>query len=124
MRYTYDKRNPNPYNINIKNINYYMPSIFSKLISCQYELRVSLYFNSFVALSDRPRVKFPIYIVHQSVLEYQNEIQRQIELDKMKSNNINNIKSNNFEKNKNIINNNLNEHNINHNQKNQEDNLP
>ena len=141
-RYAYDKKNVSPYGINMENIDYYMPSIFSKLISCQYELGVSLYFNSYVSDSERPRVKFPIYIVHQSVLEYQNEIQRKNELDKMNQNNIFNIKSNNFEdknnnnninynnfdNNKNIINNNLNYHNIKYNQnyynKNQEDNLP
>ena len=141
-RYNEIKKNVNPYGINMTNIDYYMPSIFSKLISCQYELGVSLFFNSYVSDSERPRVKFPIYIVHQSVLEYQNEIKRKIELDKMKSNNIFNVKSknfedknnnnninyNNFDNNKNIINNNLNYHNINNNQnyynKNQEDNLP
>ena len=151
-KYFYDKGNMNPYGFNISNINYYMPTIFSKIFCCQYELRASLQynFNSFVADNDRPRLKFPIYIVHQTVLEQQNEIQRQIELDKTKSNNdikINNNqqknlnyenKNNNYynksQTNNNTINNNMNnihnnannnmDYNQNYYDESQEDNLP
>ena len=81
-RYTYKKKNFNPYNLDLKEINYYMPTIFCKLFSCKYELRVTLYFKDFVKYNDRPRARFPINLVHQSLAEYQTEIQEKIEQEK------------------------------------------
>ena len=83
-RYAYNKTNSNPYGLNLNNILYYMPTVQGKIFSCKYELRVSLYFNSFVSYNDRPRAIFPIYIIHQTVNEYQSEIQRQIEQNLIK----------------------------------------
>ena len=122
--YVYDKRNTNPYGFNLSDVNYYMPTVFSKVFCCQYELRASLHFNSFVAENDRPRAKFPIYIVHQTVLEQQNEIQRQIDLDKNKNNNNKvNINNNNQPKNLNYKNNNNNDYNNNVNNNNYYNNM-
>ena len=79
--------------IDTNNINYYMPSIRTKIFSCQYELKITLYFNSFVSYNDRPRIKFPIIIAHQSVTEYQKEIQKQNELNNINNNKHENIKN-------------------------------
>ena len=68
-RYIYDKTNPNPYDLKLNDILFYMPSFQGRVFSCKYELKVSLYFNTFVAYNDRPRAIFPIYIVHQTVRE-------------------------------------------------------
>ena len=81
-RYVYNKKNINPYDLDLKEINYYMPTIFCKLFSCKYELRVTLYFKDFVKYNDRPRARFPINLVHQSLAEYQTEIQEKIEQEK------------------------------------------
>ena len=113
--YVYDKRNKNPYGFSLSDINFYMPTVFSKVFCCQYELRASLHFNSFVAENDRPRAKFPIYIVHQTVLEQQTEIQRQIDLDKAKANNNKNINNNKNQILNNKTNNNNNYYNNNNN---------
>ena len=87
-RYIYGKLNPNPYDLNTNNILSYMPSIRGKVFSCKYELKVTLYFNTFVSKNDRPRAIFPIYLIHQTVREYQTEIQRQIEQDMIKQDQI------------------------------------
>ena len=91
-RYIYDKKNQNPYDINPAEINYYMPTLFSDTITCKYDMKFTLYFKSRVGYNNRPRIRFPIYIVHQGVLEYQTEIEKQIEFEKS-------LKENNKEKN-------------------------
>ena len=87
-RYIYGKLNPNPYDLKTNDILSYMPSIRGKVFSCKYELKVTLYFNTFVSKNDRPRAIFPIYLIHQTVREYQTEIQRQIEQDMIKQDQI------------------------------------
>ena len=79
-RYNYIKEIP-PYNIEMNKINYYMPTIHGKIIYCDYELKISLYFDCFVAKKDRPRIIIPIFIVHQLPLDYQLEIQEQIDYE-------------------------------------------
>ena len=71
----------NPYNITMDKINFYMPSIKAEIISCDYEIKISLYFSCFVAYADRPRIILPIFIVHQLPIDYQLEIQEQIEYE-------------------------------------------
>jgi hypothetical protein len=74
---------------NITNISFFIPSISSLILNCQYTLRVTLYFNSFVAYKHRPRVFIPINICHQSPEEFQNmNLSNQII-----NNNNNNIKN-------------------------------
>ena len=91
----------NPYYTEMDKIDYFMPSIHGTIIECNYEIKISLYFDCFVAYNDRPRIIMPIYIVHQLPLDYQLEIQEQIDYENalMKSmtniNNSNNIKNNN-----------------------------
>ena len=70
-----------PYKIDMNKINYFMPSINGKIISCEYEIKVSLYFDCFVDYNHRPRVIIPIYLVHQLPIDYQLEIQEQIDFE-------------------------------------------
>ena len=71
----------NPYNPDMNKINYFMPSINGQIISCEYEIKVSLYFDCFVDYNHRPRVIIPIYLVHQLPIDYQLEIQEQIDFE-------------------------------------------
>ena len=73
--------NSNPYNAEMDKINFYMPTIHGQIITCDYEIKVSLYFNCFVAYDDRPRIILPIYFVHQLPMDYQLEIQEQIDYE-------------------------------------------
>ena len=72
----------NPYNAALERINFFMPTIKGRIISCDYNIKVSVYFDSFVDKSHRPRVKFPVYLVHQLPVDYQLEIEEQIEMNK------------------------------------------
>ena len=77
-KYHFNEVNICPFNIKLNEINYYIPTIFTKIITCKYELKVSLNFESFVYENDLPYVIFPIYLVHQSPIEYQLEIQKKL----------------------------------------------
>ena len=114
-RYIFNGNNPAPYDLIMSDINFYMPTVFSRTFTCKYELSVSLNFNCKVSENDLPKITYPIYIVHQSPLERQMEIlQEKLEQSSkniMFSNNIinNNILIGNKQENinnKNIINNN------------------
>lgn len=48
-----------------KRTSEFTPSFESSILSCQYFIRITIYFDSFVKKSDRPRMEFPIYIVHK-----------------------------------------------------------
>ena len=71
----------NPYNIKMDKVNFFMPTINGNIISCDYGIKISLYFNCFVAYDDRPRLILPIYLVHQLPYDYQLEIQEQIDYE-------------------------------------------
>lgn len=43
----------------------FIPSLESNIINCQYTLKITLYFDSFIKKADRPRVRIPIFIVHR-----------------------------------------------------------
>ena len=75
--YKYDYQS-NPYHIDLQKINYFMPTINGNLISCDYSIKISLYFEKFVDTKHRPRIVIPIYLVHQLPVDYQLEIQQQI----------------------------------------------
>ena len=106
----------NPYNIDMNKINYFMPSINGQIITCEYEIKVSLYFDCFVDYNHRPRVIIPVYLVHQLPIDYQLEIQEQIDFEnalkksqKEEEDNINNKYFNNQQlKNKDKYNNDMN----------------
>ena len=70
--YNYDCQ-VTPYNIELDNIDFFMPTIKGKLITCDYVIKISLYFESFVDKKHRPRIRFPIYLVHKLPNEYQSE---------------------------------------------------
>ena len=72
----------NPYKIDIDKINFFMPTIKGTLINCDYKIKISLYFESFVDKNHRPRIVFPVYLVHQLPIDYQLEIQKQIDFEK------------------------------------------
>ena len=82
---------------NITDLSFFVPSVSSKILNCQYTLRVTLYFNSFVAYKHRPRVFIPINICHQSREEFQYmNLNSQIinNSNNNNNNNINEINSN------------------------------
>ena len=57
----FDKSNPYPL---IKDINLLLPTLESNIIKCDYEIQVSLYFDSFVTSGYRPTIRLPIIIIH------------------------------------------------------------
>ena len=132
---TFNLKNENlPYS-NINDMSFFLPSVNSSILECTYRLRVTLYFDSFVAYKHRPRVFIPINICHQLMQEYQanfyinqniNNIQNNIYMNNIQNNiNMNNIQNiNNIQNNINIINENniniINENNIDD----EEDDLP
>ena len=109
-RYIFNGNNPAPYDLIMNDINYYMPTLFSRIITCKYELSVTLNYNCRVSESSLPKITFPIYIVHQSPFERQLELQKEKILEQSvnnffnlnQNNNINNNNKNNFN-NKNLI---------------------
>ena len=56
--------NVNLYNWTKRNCEF-IPSLESTILSCQYTIKITLYYDSFIKKSDRPRIKLPIYIVHK-----------------------------------------------------------
>ena len=60
----------------------FIPSTESTILSCQYSLKITLYYDSFIKKSDRPRIRLPISIVHK------------IENNYLLSNNNNNVENN------------------------------
>ena len=55
--------NVNLYNWGRKNSEF-MPSIESNILSCQYFIKVTLYYDGFIKKANRPRTIIPISIVH------------------------------------------------------------
>ena len=68
----------NPYNVDIEKVNFYMPTIQGLLITCNYVIKICLYFDSFVDKNHRPRAQLPVYIVHQLPADYQLEKQEEM----------------------------------------------
>ena len=118
-KYNFIPINKCPYKLNMSEINFYMPTIYSSLIICKYELSISLNYECHVSESTLPNIVFPIFMVHQSPMEYQIELQKK-EMEKKMNiinevnfngdnihiNNINNI--NNIFNNNNNVNNKIN----------------
>ena len=91
-----------PYhNLNI-NWNDFLPTIKSDLFSCEYYIKITLYFNSFVQHNSRPRLTFPIILTHQSSKIYDFPQVDISGVDNLKSSqiifphNIHNMKNNNI----------------------------
>ena len=97
---------------NISDFNYFLKSVNSLIIECKYTLKGTLYFNKFVKYNDRPRIIIPINLCHQSVNDYNNEIQNyynsQNYNNQYNNNQINNNQNYNNQYNNNQINNNQN----------------
>ena len=83
-----------PYNNSSKSNIDLIPSVDGTIIKCEYYLKVTLYFDSFVSKDKRPRIILPIYFVHKLDInnifnekenEYEDEdedIRKAIELSK------------------------------------------
>ena len=104
-RYQYSKNNICPYELKMPDINFFMTSLNSNYISCKYELNISLNFECHVSESSLPKISFPIYLVHQSTIEYLLELQK----NQIENKQINYIDN----KNNNLINNGFNYETIN-----------
>ena len=102
-RYAYNNSNICPYELRIPDINFYMPTLMSNAISCKYELNISLSFDCYVSESTLPNISFPIFMVHQSTIEYLLELQK----NKIENNQINNIINIDNKNDNNIITNSL-----------------
>ena len=63
--------NVNLYNWTKKNCEF-IPSIESTILSCQYFLKITIYYDSFLKKANRPRIILPIYIVHRINNNYNN----------------------------------------------------
>ncbi len=46
--------------------NFFLPTIKTNLFSCEYYVKITLSFNSFVQYNSRPRLTFPIILTHES----------------------------------------------------------
>ena len=93
-RYQYNKNNICPYELKMPDINFFMPSLNSSYILCKYELNISLNFECHVSESSLPNISFPIYLVHQSTIEYLLELQKnkiENKFENKQTNEINNI---------------------------------
>ena len=86
-RYAYNNSNICPYELKMPDINFFMPTLISNVISCKYELNISLSFDCYVSESTLPNISFPIFMVHQSTIEYLLELQK----NKIDNNQINEI---------------------------------
>ena len=100
-RYIYNGNNPAPYDLIMNDINYYMPTLFSRIITCKYELSVTLNYDCRVSESSLPKITFPIYIVHQSPFERLLEIQKEKLLEQSVNNFFNLNKNDNINVNNN-----------------------
>ena len=89
---------------NISDISFFLTNVKSFIIECNLTLKATLYFNKFVKYDERPRIIIPIFMSHQSVEEYNNEISKfygnqnynsQIYNNQYNPNQINNINDNN-----------------------------
>jgi hypothetical protein len=81
---SYDKMNSELYQSSIPysqfvnntmNILKFQPSIETDLIKCEYSIKISLYFDSFVSYDYRPRITMPLWISHKTMdegLKYEN----------------------------------------------------
>ena len=91
---------------NIKDFNYFLKSVNTSIIECKYSLKGTLYFNKFVKYDDRPRIVIPLNICHQSVNDYNAEIQNYYNNQNQNNKQINNQINNNNQYNNNQYNNN------------------
>ena len=117
-------KNLNLYNNLVKDMNLLMPSCNSNLIKCEYKIKISLDFDSYVPYANKPRVFLPISITHQLIEEYsiekqeENDLKKALEISKIeqinyKDDNIENYNFINENNNNNNNNNEIQENNIN-----------
>ena len=99
--------NPYPH---LMDLTYAMPSLDGVILRCDYNISVTLYFESFVTSGYLPKVTLPITLTHQSQEEYNYEkiededLQRAIEASKLEMENNNKENLNNSEQNKKNVN--------------------
>ena len=112
-----------PY-FNIPEISFLLPSVKSTTIECDYTMKVTLYFDSFVAHKHRPRVFVPINICHQNMQEYESLINYNLMLNNNNNNNNYQNNNNNYQNNNIITTNNMNNINQNNDINNEDYELP
>ena len=84
----------NPYP-NIVDIGYVMPTVDGSIIKCDYNIKATLYFESYVTSGYLPKVTLPIIITHQLLDDYNLErqededLKRAIEASKLDNKNVN-----------------------------------
>lgn len=71
--------NPYPFE---KDLNQLMPSVDGVIVKCEYSVKATAYFNSFVSYDHRPRVILPLSITHQLIEDYKLEKQEDEDLKK------------------------------------------
>ena len=77
----------------------FIPSIESTILNCQYMIKVTVYFDSFLKKGDRPRIFLPIYIVNKlDIIAINNNINNNMITNGMECNDdeIKNLKQNDF----------------------------
>ena len=99
-------------------INDYVPTCISNLVKCEYNIKVSLYFSSFVTKNSRPRCIIPISIGHNNLNQQNlnqqnpqiiNNMMNQIEFIEKNNNNLPSLNEiENVQNQNNYINNNTN----------------
>ena len=83
-KYNYDeKKNKCPYGYLMKNVNFFMPTVLTKFISCKYELSVMINFDCLVSESKLPKISFPIYMIQRTLIQYQIDKQDLEEKEKL-----------------------------------------
>ena len=68
---------------NIEDINFFLPTVKTILLECSYNIKFTLYFNSFVKYKDRPRIIMDMIMCHQSFEEYKNEMDARVNMNNM-----------------------------------------
>ena len=68
---------------NIEDINFFLPTIKTIILECSYNIKFTLYFNSFVKYKDRPRIIMNMIMCHQSFEEYKNEMDARVNMNNM-----------------------------------------
>jgi hypothetical protein len=77
----------------------FIPSIESTILNCQYMIKVTVYFDSFLKKGDRPRIFLPIYIVNKlDIIAINNNINNNMISNGMECNDdeIKDLKQNDF----------------------------
>ena len=71
----------------IEDNNFFVPSFNGFVIKCDYELKVSLYFENFVDYNHRPRITVPISLINKTYQESKQNIGNKEDMNKTNESN-------------------------------------